>query len=127
MLIAPTNSVIRHAKRVPEALGTLVPRVAAAPGGELVGMGARAGGGGAGQVLEEGVEHWHVVDEDGDEGFADGPFAGLFGAVGAGLGVVLVGGGWGRGRGVWGWGEGVGRGLWEWGEGVGGGDGRSLL
>jgi hypothetical protein len=31
------------------------------------------------------VYHGHVADDHGDEGFAAGPAAGLFGAVGAGL------------------------------------------
>lgn len=86
MLVAAVDRIVGHAERVAEALGALVAGLAAAPGGELVGMGVGGGGGGAaGEVLKEGVEHRHVVDEDGDEGFADGPFAGLFGAVGSGL------------------------------------------
>lgn len=85
MLVTPINRIVGHAERVAEALRALVAGLAAAPGGELVGLGGR-GGAAAGEVLGEGVEHWHVVDEDGDEGFADGPFAGLLGAVGSGLG-----------------------------------------
>jgi len=85
MLVAAVEGVVGHAERVAEALGALVVRVPGAPGGELVGGVVGGGVGGAGQVLGEGVEHWEVVDHDGDEGFADGPFAGLFGAVGSGL------------------------------------------
>ena len=52
-----------------------------------------ARGGGAGDAgaegfdgaHEEGLDHGDVADDDGDEGFADGPAAGLLGAVGAGL------------------------------------------
>ena len=52
-----------------------------------------AGGAEAGEVGadlfdgagEEGLDHGDVADDDGDEGFADGPAAGLLGAVRAGL------------------------------------------
>ena len=70
-----------------EFLAMFLAGFAAAERGEFVGGGVlpRAPVAAAGEVLEEGVEHGEVVDYDGDEGFADRPFAGLFSAVGSRL------------------------------------------
>ena len=40
--------------------------------------------------MEEGVEHGEVIDDNGNERFADRPFTCLFGAVGAGLDEVSI-------------------------------------
>lgn len=42
------------------------------------------------RASEDGVDHWDVADDDGDEGFAAGPAAGFLGAVFAGLVDMLV-------------------------------------
>lgn len=44
----------------------------------------------AGDAAEQRVDHGGVADDDGDEGFATGPAAGLLGAVCAGLYPGLV-------------------------------------
>ena len=82
LFIAAVRSVVGDAKRVSEFLAVFFPGLARAVGAEFVVIGGVFG---AGQVLEEGVEHGKVVDGDGDEGFADGPLASLFGTIGSRL------------------------------------------
>lgn len=65
----------------------LLPRFARAVGAEAVAgrAGGVLGGVAAHEKLKERVEHGKVADDDRDEGFADGPLAGLRSAVSSGL------------------------------------------
>ena len=56
-----------------ELLRMPLPGFTCTVGAELVagGAGRRFGGVAACEDLEEGVEHWEIIDEDSDEGFAD--------------------------------------------------------
>lgn len=36
-------------------------------------------------LLDEGVKHGKIADNDGDEGLADGPLSGLLGTIDTGL------------------------------------------